>query len=64
MKLAPISFYLSNLVLHSLISIPFWFIAPKFNCLLLFTFIIISLFGSTKDGEHFFNSDDKNMYDE
>jgi hypothetical protein len=44
-----------------MLSIPFWFISPKVNYILLFTFLVISLFASTKDGEQFFNSDDASI---
>jgi hypothetical protein len=57
MKLAPLNFYLTILLAHLFISIPFWFFLPMFNYVLLFTFIFISLFASTKDGESFFNSE-------
>ena len=61
MKLAPLNFYLTNLFTHIIISMPFWFYLPRFNYVLLFTFVFISLFASTSDGENFFNSDETNI---
>jgi len=61
MKLAPFYFYMCNLFTHLILSIPFWFILPKVNYILLFTFLVISLFASTKDGEQLFNSDDTSV---
>ena len=62
MKLAPIYFYVHCLITFIIFSIPFWYFLPEFNYILLLAFIFCCLFGSTKDGEKYFNSNEKNDY--